>query len=849
MSSMSSLTTVGSGYQPLLSFQGIESGLNTSAIISALMQSYSAPLRDLQAQQKTDQAQIGAWQTLRSDLQTLQSAAAALSAPGALAGSVSATSSDPAVATATTGSSATPGSTSFVVDQLAQAESLVSSGTVASTSDVVAGSTLMIGVGGAALGITSIDAGSGLTTGSHTIEVTQASAGATVEGSTAPAPSTTIGTGNDTISVSLDGASAVTYTLAAGTYTPSQLATALAQASGGTLTAEVGSSGQLQVSTTEQGSAATLEVIGGTALGALGLSTSSTAATGTNAVVNVDGTANTVTDISGSGTTTLSLTSGTGGSVTVGVQGGLTTGKMTADLLSTQGGSLGGVVDAIDGSGLGVSASAVQLASGGYALEITSQATGTEGAVTIDPQAFASSSLGAMETATAAQDAIVSVGGSGGPQVESQTDTFTGLLPGVSVQVASVSTSPVTVTVAPDGTVAAPKVKALVDAANAVLSQIAEDTAYNQTTGTAGPLNGQYGLSELADQVLSVVGQAVGVSSLGSGAAAAGIGLTSKGTLTFDSTAFVSAYDANPSAVSAMLSQGGTWDPSSSAYAGQVSLVAATDGTAPGSYSVSISHAATQATDIGTVGFSSGSSTVGSSGAYSVTDGSTTATYSFSSGQTLSQVVSGLDTAFANAGMDLSAELTTNSSGQTTVGIVSAGYGSAQSFTVSASGTDAFGLASSSPFSGTDVAGTIDGVAAVGTGQILAVPAGAPELGGLALLVTTPSVASTTTIGSFDYTPGLAQGLASLASSATAPGGGLVSTSIAGLQADSGNLTQQITLEQQVVNQEQAMLVQEFNHLETSLAQIKGQGAMLGAALGGSTTVSSSTSTGTTQGG
>ncbi|MDA8062414.1 MAG: flagellar filament capping protein FliD [Actinomycetota bacterium] len=851
MSSVSPSSSLGSAYEPPLSFQGIESGLNTSAIISALMQSYSGPLDDLEVQQKTDQAQITAWQTLSSDLQSLQSAAGALSAPGALDGAVSASSSQPAVATATAGASASPGSVSFVVDQLAQAESLVSSGTVASTSDVVAGANLMLGVGGAALGIVSIGAGSGVAAGGHTISVTQASAGATVEGTSAPAASTTIGSGNDTLSVSLDGAAAVTYTLAAGTYSASELARAVSVASGGTLTASVGSSGQLAVATTEQGSAATLQVTGGSALGALGLSSSTTAATGTDAVVEVDGATNTVSDIAGSGTTTLSLTSGTGGTITVGVQGGLSAGSMRAALVSTLGGSLGGVVQAIDGSGLGVSASAVQLASGGYALEATSQATGTAGALTIDPQAFASSPLGTMETAGAAQDAIISVGGSGGPQVSSQTDTFSGLLPGVNVQVASVGSAPVTVTVSPDGSVVAPKVKALVDAANAVLSQISEDTAYDPTTKTAGPLNGQFGVSELANQVLAVVGQALGESSLGSGATAAGIGLGSNGTLSFDSSAFSAAYDANPSAVSAMLSQGGSWEPSSSAYAGQVSLVTATNGTAPGSYSVTISHAATQAVDTGTVGFVSGSSTVGSSGAYTVTDGSASATYDFSSGQTLSQVVSGLDAAFAHAGIDLSAELTTTGSGLTGIGIVSAAYGSAQSFTVSASGTDAFGLASSAAFTGTDVAGTIDGVAATGTGQILAVAPGTPQLGGLALQVTTPSVSSPTTIGSFDYTPGLAQGLASLAASSTAPGSGLVSTSIAGLQADSGTLSGQISLEQQVVDQERSMLVQEFNQLETSLAQIKGQGSMLGAALGGSSTsaASASTSSATTQGG
>ncbi len=831
VSSTSPSSTYYSPYSPTISFQGLESGLNTSSIVNALMAQYSQPLVDLQSQQKTDQRQISSYQTISADLQSLYRAAEALSAPGALSGSVSASSSDPAVATATVGSGATAGSATFVVDRLAQASAYVSSGTVASTSDVVSGPDLLVGVGGQALGISTLSAGSGLATGSHSIDVTQASAGATITGSGAPASTTTIGSTNDQVSVSLDGASAVTYTLASGTYTPSQLAAALASASGGTLSASVDSAGNLVVSTTEQGSHATLSITGGSALGSLGLTTSTSAATGTDAIVNVDGTSNTVSDIAGSGTTQLTLSSGTGGSVDLGVTGGLSLGSMKADYLSTQGGSLAGVVQAINGSGLAVSATAVQVASGGYALEISSQKTGTTGSVTLDPTAFGSSPLGNLDLATAAQDAQVSVGGAGGPELTSSSNTVTGLVPGVSVDLLSASTSPVTVSVTPDGSVVAPKVKALVDAANKVLGDIATSTAYDARTKTAGPLNGQYGLTALADRVLATVSQALGVSSLGASAQAAGVGLTSTGTLTFDQSAFDSAYNANPSAVASLLTQAGSFSPSSSAYAGQVSLVAATDATAPGSYAVSITHAATQALDSGTVGFSSSSSTLGSSGSYTVTAGSSSATVSLSSTETLSQAVTAMDAAFAHAGMDLSAEVTNNSSGQATLSIVSSAYGSAQSFTVSAGASDPLGLASASAFTGSDVAGSIDGVAATGNGQYLSAPSSDPTLAGLTLQVTTPSVGGATTIGTFTYAPGMAQSLATLAHSATTGPGGVVAAAVAGLQADTQDLSSQISVEQQVVDQERAMLQQEFTHLETSLAQLKSQGSALTSAL------------------
>ena len=197
-----------------------------------------------------------------------------------------------------------------------------------------------------------LDAGTGLAAGNHAIAVTQSSSGATVSGTTPLAASTTIGASNDQLDVVVNGA-AQTVTLAAGTYTPSQLA----QAVDGGLRRQPHRhgqpvSGQLSLATTQQGSAASLQITGGSALSALGLSAGSTV-TGTDGVISVDGTSTTVSDISGAGTTSVVLNSGTGGTVTVGISGGLSAGSMTADNLSVGGGSLASVVSAINGAGDG----------------------------------------------------------------------------------------------------------------------------------------------------------------------------------------------------------------------------------------------------------------------------------------------------------------------------------------------------------------------------------------------------------------------------------------------------------------------------------------------------------------
>ena len=119
-------------------------------------------------------------------------------------------------------------------------------------------------------------------------------------------------------------------------------------------------------------------------------------------------------DIAGSGTTQVTLNSGTGGTVTAGISGGLTAGSMTAESVSVGDGSLASVVSAINGAGVGVTANALQVGTNSYALEVTSNGTGTASSTTIDTQAFAGSALGALLTTTTAQNAIVSVGGTGG---------------------------------------------------------------------------------------------------------------------------------------------------------------------------------------------------------------------------------------------------------------------------------------------------------------------------------------------------------------------------------------------------------------------------------------------------
>jgi len=92
-----------------------------------------------------------------------------LAYPAAFNEAYAAASSDSSIATASVSSGTQTGSLTFAVDQLAVGSTQISAGTVASPNDIVTSGTVLIGSGGAALGITSLDAGSGLAAGNHRI--------------------------------------------------------------------------------------------------------------------------------------------------------------------------------------------------------------------------------------------------------------------------------------------------------------------------------------------------------------------------------------------------------------------------------------------------------------------------------------------------------------------------------------------------------------------------------------------------------------------------------------------------------------------------------------------------------
>jgi flagellar hook-associated protein 2 len=809
--SSTSLTSLGAP----VTLSGLSSGIDDSQIIAELMEVNQVPQQQLQTQLNSASTMLGSYETLTTDIATLQSVSDTLESPtGWQAWIPDSTTQD---ATATVGTGAIGGSLTFSVDALAQADSMISSGNVSSEGSQVTSGPLLVAAGGGALGIGTV-ASSNLSVGSHTIAVTQASAGASLTAAGEPAASTTITSGtNDTVDYDLDGQSE-SLTIAGGTYNATQLAAAVQTASNGALAASINSSGDMVLTTTAQGSATSFQVTGGTAATALGFSSTPTSTTnGTDGIVTVDGVSNDLNNFSPNSPVTLNGANGS--TVTATFTGPLSVGSMTAAEVNTGNGSLSSVVEAINSAGVGLSASAISTGTNQYNLSVQATSPGADNTINIAANAF--SEIGQLTTVTAAANAQITVGnGPGAFTVTNDSNDINGLMPGVTIDLQEADPGqPTTISLQPDGQTMASTVQTLVTAANQLITDLNAATAFTPgsgtSKGTAGPLLGDPTTEALLSSVLGALSGSTGTNSAGS-AGVVGITMGTDGTLSFDSATFAAAYDANPTAVANSFIGGGS---SSSPL---MSFYESTDATVPSQYKVAVTQAATQATDTG--GDVPGG-TVSTAETLTISSSGSSASYTTTVGESLSDIAAGLNQAFASNNLGVNASVSDG-----VLSVNSMAYGSASSFTIAstASGAGTTGLASSAgtpqSFTGTDVQGTINGQSATGVGQLLQGATGTSAQGLLVLVSATQAqlaAAGGSTDGTINYSPGIAQSLANVAYAAGNPNDGTLVNAIAGQQSTMSTLSTEIAAWNPILQEQETQLTDQYTAMETSLAALK----------------------------
>lgn len=259
--------------------------------------------------------------------------------------------------------------------------------------------------------------------------------------------------------------------------------------------------------------------------------------------------------------------------------------------------SLADVAAAINQAGVGVSATRVAAgldpATGQqlYRLQLSSTKTGAAAAFTAyrgtpaDVAAGTATNLlndpGAAQVRQAQDAQLTLWAGTGAAQtVTSSSNTFSDVLPGVTVSVTAASTTPVTLTVARDDKGLTSAANSLVTGVNDILSLIAQKQAVSTSTDaaggtvvTGGPFTGDSTTRDVNQKLVdAIIAPVDGVSP-----STYGISITRDGTVTFDQDAFGKAMAADPDAVKGALSTiaqrvADTAKAASDTYTGSVSL-------------------------------------------------------------------------------------------------------------------------------------------------------------------------------------------------------------------------------------------------------------------------------------
>ncbi len=793
----------------MVTVSGIGSGLDTASIISQLVALEQQRISQVAARGNKENTALSSWSTIRGTLDSLSSASQLLLKATDWQ-ALTATSSNESIATVSAGSGTMTGSLAFTVGALAQTGVLRSANTLTSLSTrVTTDSAILVASGGAKLGFASLASNDSVSLGAHSIMVTQSSAGALKTGTAALGASTVIDNTNNNLQVAVNG-TAYNLMLASGTYDAQQLATAVQDAintAGAPASVATAANGALTIATRSEGSAATLRVTGGNALTALHLTTDAAALHGTDGQLTVDGGAaqtfgNTSTLSAG---TTINLAAGAG-TISAALSGGLRVGTLATTNVSTGDGSLATLVSAINAANAGVTAAAIQVGTGAYRLQIGSTNSGQNNDPNIAASELDSTAVGGLTVLSQGTDASITVGsGAGAYAITSSSNTMTDVLPGVTVTLLQQSSAPVTVTVGRNGDGLAANVQTIVDAANAVKTQLDKQTFFDPTSKTASPLTGDLTVDRLRGALYNAMsGIVAGATPTSPGLI--GVSTDKDGNYTFDKTKFLTAYAANPDGVARIFGQFG------SSTSGSVSLVAASSNTHAGTYALNITTAATQATST-----SAGVPAVGTTIRARI--GSVLAAYTVQAGDTASTVAGGLNTAFAAQNLDLIASVS-----GANVQIQTSRYGSQASMDVAWNG------ATYATSSGVDVAGTINGVAATGFGQVLTAPSSDPTLAGLAI-----KVVGTTTgaIGTMTYSPGIAARLDQSIVAATDSFSGYITATENGHKDSAKLVDDQVTRMTQSVSDYQERLKAQYARLEATLAAIKNQGSFLSATIAG----------------
>lgn len=545
-----------------------------------------------------------------------------------------------------------------------------------------------------------------------------------------------------------------------------------------------------------------------------------------NQKIALSGFANT-SDVVGSGTLTIAFgTYETGNTFTPNAG---TTPKSIS--IPTGNGSLAGIRDAINAADTGVTASIVNDGStNGNRLVITSKASGTANSIKIsvvdddgnnvdssglsqlayDPTLSSGSGKNLSELQTA-KDALLTIDGI---SVTKSSNVISDAVEGVTLTLQKVSAgSAVNLNVATDSATITASVNSFVKAYNDLNTTIRNLTNYDATTKVGGALLGDATTRSISTQIKSILTKTITSSGTINSLSQIGVAFQRDGTLAVDSTKLQSSIDNNFSELAGLFSA------TSKSTDSQITFGGNSSKTQMGNYAVTVNQLATQGSLLGNAlpnlnivqGVNDQLNLNIDGAAYSVT--LTAANYG-----SASALAAELQSRIALAGS--TATVTVNGGA---LQISSPNYGASSSVSITG-GTAATSLFGASPASttGTDVAGTLNGVAATGQGQNL-VGATGDASEGLILKIAGGALGAR---GSTSFTTGYAYQLNTFTTDLLSDTGVLTSKTD-GFNSSITRLTKQQTEEQDRLTLIEANYRAQFNALDTMISSMQSTGSFL----------------------
>ncbi len=211
--------------------------------------------------------------------------------------------------------------------------------------------------------------------------------------------------------------------------------------------------------------------------------------------------------------------------------------------------TLDDVVGKINDAGFQVSASILDTGTGStpYRLVLSSGISGLSGDLVVDTGTV---DLG-LATLTEARNAKVFVGeGTKAVLVESDSNSIENVVAGVTIDLQSVSDSPVTINISRDESGIVQSVEDFVAAFNDIIDRINTYDSYDSETETRGPLLGDSTVARVRNEMYRALQQpAVGIDSGYRFLSEVGVRVGKDGQIEFNKEKFEAAYDADPESV------------------------------------------------------------------------------------------------------------------------------------------------------------------------------------------------------------------------------------------------------------------------------------------------------------